>query len=166
MEANLGIPESAEPINQEVQDQIVEPFVQAVQAALSEMAGTEVMVQSVYRSRRHSRLGDIEVAIDLTSSEPRVLVLSFLHKTAANLAGQMLPENAAELDENLIRDCMGEIANVVAGQAKSLLAGTPHQFTFSLPQVLASSENLHQGLESLVITFLCDQGAFALRLIQ
>jgi hypothetical protein len=37
---------------------------------------------------------------------------------------------------------MGEIANVVAGQAKALLASTPYEFTFSLPRVAvgASSE--------------------------
>jgi chemotaxis protein CheX len=70
------------------------------------------------------------------------------------------------VDENLIRDCAGEIANVVAGQAKAMLAGGPYRFTFALPQVIADAKEWQhqQGLDCLVVAFKSDQGEFALLL--
>jgi chemotaxis protein CheX len=87
-------------------------------------------------------------------------------RTAAGLAGRILAGVTQEVDENLIRDCVGEIANVVAGQTKAMLAGGPYRFAFSLPQVGDSKEYPpQQGLECLVIAFSSDQGEFDLQLV-
>ena len=72
-----------------------------------------------------------------------------------------------ELDENLIRDCMGEIANVVTGQAKAMLAETPYGFAFSLPPIVVDSKEFRPPspcLDCLIVAFLCDQGEFAMQL--
>jgi CheY-specific phosphatase CheX len=157
-----------EPTNQDVLDQLLEPFIAGVHAALSEMAGTEVAVQSVHRATELTKRDDIEVMVELTSANLRVLILSFPEKTATNLARNILAENAPELDESLIQDSMGEIANVVAGQAKSLLAGTPDHLTFSLPKLFGSSDELRtpEGMETFAATFLCDHGPFVLQVMR
>jgi CheY-specific phosphatase CheX len=94
------------------------------------------------------------------------LVLSFPQTTAAALARRILAGVTTEVDESLIRDCVGEIASVVTGQAKALIAERPFRFGFSLPQVVVNAEEFQpqQGSDSLVVEFNCDQGEFALQL--
>jgi chemotaxis protein CheX len=84
-----------------------------------------------------------------------------------SLAGRALAGVTEELTEDIVRDCLGEIANVVAGQAKALLAGTPYHFTFSTPTVVAGGG--HEGGATpgggyLVVLFGSDVGDFALQL--
>ncbi len=61
---------------------------------------------------------------------------------------------------------MGEITNVIAGQAKALLHGTPHHFSFSPPVVTGPSAGLKlpENMDSLVLAFDSDVGGCALQL--
>jgi hypothetical protein len=61
---------------------------------------------------------------------------------------------------------MGEIANVVAGQAKAMLAETPYRFVFALPPIVVHAKDfrLPSGLDCLMVAFTCDYGEFALQL--
>jgi len=147
-------------------DKLLEPFVTAVYTALREMAGVEAAVQAVSQKTLDHALGDIAAVIHLKTVSDGFLVLSFPQPTAAVLAGRILAGVTQEVDENLIRDCVGEIANVVAGQAKALLAAAPVQFVFSLPQTVVSAQQFRPrpGLDALVVEFSTDQGEFALQL--
>jgi chemotaxis protein CheX len=156
----------AQPVDGEIRQTLLEPFIEATRTALGEMAGTEVVVRAVLQKRLHGPLGDVAAVLGLRSALEESLVLSFPRRTAAALAGRMLAGVTQELDENLIRDCVGEIANVVAGQAKALLAGGPYHFTFGVPQVVVDGQEFppQQGLDCLVVAFSSDQGDFALQL--
>jgi chemotaxis protein CheX len=158
--------EGAQPIPGEIRDKLLEPFITAACTALREMAGVEVAVQGVYRKTLNHALGDIAAVIKLGSASEGFLVLGFPQRTAAALGGRILAGVTPEVDENLIRDCVGEIANVVAGQAKALLAGAPYRFAFSLPQVVMSAQEFQPppGLDAAVVAFCSEQGGFALQL--
>jgi chemotaxis protein CheX len=158
--------EGAQPVVREIRDQLLEPFIQAARAALGEMAATEVAVRAVYQKALHHTLGDIASVLGLLSGVEGFLVLGFPERTAAALARRILAGATEEVDENLIRDCVGEIANVVAGQAKAILAGTPYHFDFSLPGVVTGAKELptRQRLDCFVVAFRSDQGDFSLQL--
>ncbi len=158
--------EGAQPVVGELRAKLLEPFIAATCAALGEMAGTEVVVRAVYQKTMHHALGDIAAVFRLRSATEGSLVLSFPQRTAAALAGRILAGVTQEVDENLIRDCAGEIANVVAGQAKALLAETPYRFAFFMPQVVIDAKEFRppQGLDCLVVAFRSDPGEFALQL--
>ena len=102
----------------------------------------------------------------LTSASAEALILGFPQRTAAALASRILTGVTTEVDQNLIRDCMGEIANVVTGQAKALLAETAYRFVFALPPVVDDVKKFRHspGLDCLMVVFTCDQGEFALQL--
>ena len=150
----------------DVRGQLVEPWLEATRAALGEMAGTEVSVKAIYKAPGQDKLGELNAVVPITSSSLRALILSFPHHTATGLARRILPE-PENVDETLVQDCVGELANVVSGQAKALLAGTPYQFTFSLPKVVVGPNpiQLEEGETNLVIALKCDQGELALRLV-
>ena len=84
-------------------------------------------------------LGDIAAVLTLTSA-PGAMVLGFPEQTASALAGRILSGVTAVIDGQLIRDCVGEIANVIVGQAKAMLAGTSYHFAFSVPNVTAACD--------------------------
>jgi len=158
--------EERQPIDADTREHLVEPFISAVSVALAEMTGTEVVVQDVYRGMPRDTSGYLAAVVALTSSCTDSLVMSFPRQTAAALARQMLAEAADQPDESLIRDCVGEMGNVIAGQAKAMLAGTPHQFAFSIPKVVECDESRgRQKQECLVVAFNTAQGEFTMRLI-
>jgi chemotaxis protein CheX len=157
----------ARPVDGEARVQPLESFIAATTVALAEMAGTEVAVQGVYRATLDRPSGDITVALRLRMATEGMLVLNFPARTAAALAGRVLAEVQEAMNESLIRDCVGEIANVIAGQAKTLLAGTPHQMTFSLPQVVVGGRpefGTEPGYGCTVVAFRSDAGDFTMRL--
>lgn len=157
----------AQPVSSQVREQLLEPFISAASLTLSELAQTEPAVRSVYRTALPRTLGDISAVLGLTAEGDGVLVLSFPARTAVALAGRVFSEVNQVPDDDLVRDCMGEVANVIAGQAKTLLAETPYQLVLATPSVL-SGAGLEFGsrpdAKGLVVVFGSDVGDFALQL--
>jgi chemotaxis protein CheX len=181
VDASEIVAEGGQPVSDQIRDELLEPFITAVCTALGEMAGTEVVVRAVYQKplplppsslspdgeRGTGQEGDVSAVVELRSATGGSLVLRFPERMAAALAGRILAEVREQADADLIRDCVGEIANVVAGQAKALLAGTSHRFAFSLPKVVAGQAPDLQpepGQDCLVVNFSSELGDFAMQL--
>lgn len=157
-----------QPVDDATRDGLLAPFIAATQTALGEMAGTEVAVRAMYRSTRIDAPADIRVALKLASASTQLMILAFPEATATSLAWRMLAGTNDAIDDPLIRDCAGETANVIAGQAKALLAETPRRFTFSVPEIVADTDRLEapSGMAFLVVTFTTELGPFTLVLGQ
>jgi chemotaxis protein CheX len=157
--------EEALPVSPEVQEQLLDPFIAATRAALSEMTAADVMTRGTWLCPANPEFGDISVVLRLTSAREEFLVLSFPERTAAELARRMLTGVSTDLDGQLIRDCLAEIGNVVAGQAKALLGGTPYQFSFSLPRIALGADclALPQNCDCHAIAFSGEVGEFAVQ---
>ena len=155
-----------QPVTPELRAELLEPLITGVRQTLREMAKTEVVVRAVYQRENVVALGDVSAALALSHSLEGALILSLSMKTAEALARRILADAAAELDPTLIKDCMGEVVNIIAGQAKALLAGTPNHFVFSTPTVTVGQHGMKvpDNMSSLVIAFHSDHGAFALQL--
>jgi chemotaxis protein CheX len=128
------------------------------------MAGAEVMVRAVSRTRPCVTAGNISAVLELKGEVVKLLVLSFPEATAAALAVRMLAGVTETPDDSLIRDCVGEMANVIAGQAKAMLAGTPYRFAFSVPRIVAGTADFQPppGLDNFAITLDTGQGEFTM----
>ena len=165
MEKHEVIFEGAPTVVGEIRANLLEPFIEATTTALGEMAGAEVNVRTIHQQAIPQRLEDITAVVEMMSATGGFLILSFPQRTAAALAARMLAGVTQEVDDSLIRDCVGEIANVIAGQAKAILAGGPYRFTFSIPKVLSSVSEFRPppGMNCLAIIFGSDQGDFAVQ---
>jgi chemotaxis protein CheX len=155
------------PVAEEIRDNLREAFVAAVGAALSEMAGVEAVVREVLPKTPDAPLGGILAVLELQSALAGPLVLAFPEATASSLASRVLTGVTGEVDASLVRDCVGEIANVVAGQAKAMLAGTAFHFTFAIPKVVMDEAPVLrpvQGRDCLGISFDSELGGFTLHL--
>ena len=117
-------------------DEVVQAFVTAVETAVREMAGVEAVASPVHPITGPKDFGDLSAVLKLTSGAEGCFVLSVPIATADTLARRILADVMPEPAPDMVRDCLGEVANVVAGQAKSLLAGTQYHFLFATPIVV------------------------------
>jgi chemotaxis protein CheX len=155
-----------QPVDDEIRNNLLVPFVAATRAALGEMAGVEIDVRAVSRQSLSCALGDIAAVVAIRSAPAGSLVVGFSERTAAALARRILGEVTSEVDESLVRDCMGEIANVIVGQAKAMLAESTFQIVFSLPQIVINSSEFRSppDLNCFVMEFNSECGDFNIQL--
>lgn len=115
--------------------EVVEAFTSAATTALQELAQLEIVVEQVDDEAGLSTRGSLVIAtIALVREPPGSLSLVLAGETAAALASRYLPPGTA-LTAELIDDVAGEFVNVIAGQAKTMLKGTPYHFLLSTPAV-------------------------------
>jgi CheY-specific phosphatase CheX len=155
-------PADARPIPAALHEQLLAPFVEGVETALREVAGTEAALRTSYQAQSHQAGGELVVTLDLHGATAHGLVLAVGAATAAALARRVLRDTLPDPDDALIRDCLGEVANVAAGQAKALLHGTPHAFTFGTPRSQLPDAD---GKATLVAVFATDVGEVVVRVI-
>jgi CheY-specific phosphatase CheX len=137
-----------------------------VRATLIEMAGIDVTPGSISDAGTVPLACDIAVVVELGSTQPGTLTLGFPQRTAEGLAARILAEVKVPTDDLVISDCVREIANVVAGQAKTALAATPQRFSCSLPGIGDAGTlrtPLHVG-EGFFVVFDSPAGEFGLLL--
>lgn len=157
----------ARPIPDDIRRDILDAFIAATCATLAEMAETGADARDVYASATPRPSGDIIVVLGLTPTPGAMLVLDFPGPTASALASRVLAGADGASDDAIIRDCMGEITNVIAGQAKAMLHGTPYRFAFSTPRIVSGRGPVpatETGRDFLVVVFASDAGDFTLHL--
>lgn len=137
-----------------IPDELTGAFAAAVESTLREMAG----VGAVRRDPTGLTAADVTVAMGLDGDAPRWAVLLLPAGTADALARRVLA-GVADPDGGFVRDCGAELLNVVAGQAKTLLFGTPYHFTFTTPTTPPAGPG-----PGVALGFDSDCGPFALRL--
>jgi CheY-specific phosphatase CheX len=145
-------------------DELVEAVATAVPFSLREMAAVEAVVRGTRPATEADQTADVSAVVQLSASGCRWrLVMSFPKQTAAALAQRILAGTVDEVPADMVGDCMGEVANVVAGQAKGLLVGSPSHFTLSTPSVRTGGPvEVASGL--WVIQFDSDVGEFTVHL--
>jgi len=156
-----------QPVYAEIRKNLLEPFIESTSITLQEMAGVKVSVNSVYQKSNYKLFGDISAIIGFVAPGEGALVLSFPEATANAVVQRVLAGIADHPDNDMIRDCVGEIINVVAGQAKGILAPTKYHFSFSTPTIISGTnhEIRHKpNMACMVIAFGSEVGPFALQL--
>src|SRR5436190_21938258 len=115
---------------------VLEPFVTAVATAFRESAGMDVTVGTVVQSTDPELLSGDSVFLRLEAEISGWLVLCVPSAIAAKLARRVLGEAVNEVDADIIQDCLAELLNVIAGQAKALTFGSPWHFSLSTPTAI------------------------------
>ncbi|MCP4003894.1 MAG: chemotaxis protein CheX [bacterium] len=111
-------------------------LISATRDTLSTMAMIEL--ESIEHTESENPAAEL---LDITSlltlkGEPtheRTLLITVARELACEIVGAMLGDEPDKLDEAELLDGIGEVANMVAGIAKSALADAPQAFTLALP---------------------------------
>lgn len=126
--------------------EVAQAFTSAAITALQELTQLEALSEGA----PGVALADLTTSI-VTASLPLMravsgrMTLALSAVTALRIATRYLPEGT-QLTEEIIDDVVGEFANVIAGQAKTILKGTPYHFTMTTP-VVARTRNSSQSTD-------------------
>lgn len=145
--------------------QYIEPFVDATVNVMKELFGLEAAPGRPFLIRR-DECADWNVSgiIGIAGDSRGVVVISYGKDSAAALTARLLGTAADAVDINVdVLDAVGEVVNIVAGNAKKGLE--QYRLTISLPSVvLGTCHQIKwpQGVPIVAIPFECDLGRFQL----
>ncbi|MFC1571989.1 chemotaxis protein CheX [Candidatus Eisenbacteria bacterium] len=121
----------------QMQQDLVRPFVEGVRSTMSTMAGLEPVERCVEIAETGRFHGDITALMGLTGKSGEGFVGITLESSLAQLVvSKILGLDPGELEPIDITDGVGELINMIAGTAKSILNGTQYQFNCALPNVI------------------------------
>jgi len=113
---------------------VVNPFLDAVMDVLSTMAQITPAPGKPYIKGNRLAKGDITGIIGITGSAKGTIALTFTENCAIQVVSNMLGEEVTDVE--VLRDGIGEVTNMVAGQARQGLAKIDLKFHASIPIVI------------------------------
>jgi chemotaxis protein CheX len=131
--------------------------------ALTETACTEPEVACTFRQSLHRWLGHVSAEIRTQGSPIGAIAFGATESGAMELTRRVLGNANRSIDAAIVEDCIAELANIIAGQAKALLAGTNFRFTFAKPEVRSAESNRSEFAtqQILVVSLMTDLGPLA-----
>lgn len=117
----------------------INPFIRAIKNVFSTMLKTEVAVQKPHVKTDARASADVSGVIGFTGDATGCVVLSFPKEVACNAASTFagLPITLESPD---LVDAIGELANMVAGNAKKDFEGV--RISISLPSVIIGEDHI------------------------
>ncbi len=143
----------------------INPFISSFTNTVKTMMDLDVKTLKPYIRDETATLGDITGVIGF--AEKKIMgsvALSFPKEAALILYEGMTGEREEELTPD-VEDCIGEVANMVAGGAKTVLASQGLSFNISVPSVVVGENHtIRHRAETpiVVIPFLVEEIKFVM----
>jgi chemotaxis protein CheX len=119
-----------QPLNVE----FVNPFVESTYAVFRTMLGMQLKRGSLYLKQGFQPSHEISGIIGLSGRAQGVVLLGMGREVATEVTNFLTEQRPLDIDSDVI-DAIGELANMIAGGAKTALADL--QMSISLPSVIA-----------------------------
>ena len=141
-----------------MQVELINPFITALVNAFDTMLECKVTRGSIALKENAQPLHEVSGLIGLSGRAVGTVVVSLSEEVALKAASGLLMTEATEVDDDVI-DAVGEIANVVAGRAKSELE--EYELSVSLPSVITGRGHevrFPSNVTPICISFDCPWG--------
>jgi chemotaxis protein CheX len=116
--------------------EFINPFLQAAVTVLKTMAFTEAQVGKPFlKGKTPLSQGDITSIVGLTGVMNGSLAVSFSETAILQVVSNMFGEAFKEVNEE-VRDAVGELSNMISGDARRVLAEQGYQFQAAIPTVI------------------------------
>ena len=146
-----------------MQVEYINPFLTATIKVLSSMAMTEAKPGKPGKKSESTADGIISAVLALTGGTNGSIALSFTESCIVGIVNNMLGEEYTALNDD-IKDAVGEIVNMVSGEARRELANKGFIFQGSLPTILeGENHRIEHSIEGTVarIPFQTSYGRFS-----
>lgn len=140
----------------------INPFISATLQALEVMALLHATRGAPFAKAGTAVNGDISGVIGLAGQATGSIAITFPAPLAARIYSQMVGEEVSEITEG-VKDAVGEIANMIAGGAKAVLAQKGFTFRIAIPTIVVGKNHTvdHKGAgPCLVVPFHLDEHTF------
>ena len=140
----------------------INPFIESTLRSLEMMAN--IAAEKIGLSVKEDLITsyDISAIIGITGDTSGSIILSFPANLACKIAGNMLMEDVTEMNQS-VEDAIGEIGNIVVGDARRSLIQDGHQLNISIPTVvIGSGHKISRSgdVPCIAIPFTTDFGDF------
>jgi len=140
----------------------INPFLEGTISVLSTMAFVNPKPGKPRLKTDNRAVGDVSGIIGLTGDAKGSLALSFSEGCIIKIVNNMLGESFTEVNSD-IQDAVGEITNMISGDARKRLEADGFKITAAIPTVVSGKnheiKHVVQG-PSIVIPFDIDEGPF------
>ena len=113
----------------------INPFIESTLRALEMMAGITAEKTGLEIRDDHITAYEISSIIGITGETSGSIIISMPAALACRIASNMLMEEITELNRN-VEDAIGEIGNIVVGDARRALIQDGHSLNISIPTVV------------------------------
>jgi len=113
----------------------INPFIKATIHVLNTAGRTEVSAGKPYLKKDKFARGDVSAIIGLTGDVGGTISVSFTEKCILSIVTAMFCEEVTTLNQE-IGDAVGEISNMISGQARQVLEGMNLNLQAAIPSVI------------------------------
>lgn len=146
----------------EISDKIIE----SAKEIFSSMVMMEISVSGDNTSKSEPLVESISGVIGLAGTHKGVLAIHIPNKVAMAITSSFLGMDVDEINED-VEDAVGELANMLGGNVKSILSENGRDINLSLPSTITGQQYDFQPTkeaERIIIPFRCDAGDFSIDL--
>lgn len=140
----------------------INPFIESTLRSLEMMAGIQAEKAELALKEDLITTYDISAIIALTGETSGSIIITMPTKLACKVASNMLMEEITHMDKN-VEDAIGEIGNIVVGDARRALVQEGHHLSISIPTVvLGPGHKISRSgdIPCIAIPFRTDYGNF------
>lgn len=145
----------------------INPLLESTVTVLSTMAMVDAKPGAPSIKEGNDNLGVVTGQIDLAGKDTNgSLAISFSKPAILDIAQKMLGETLDTIDETVV-DVVGEITNMITGNAKRLYSEQGMDFDLTLPSMMVGqSQPLQHSVQGspILLPFSTDAGEFYLEL--
>lgn len=144
--------------------EVAKPFVDAAKHVLTMMAQLEPKPGKPYVKKVKEADGDVSAVVGLTGDRNGSISISFSKKCAIAIVKNMLGDDIIDIIQDA-KDAVGEITNMISGQARAGLSQLGLNLSASTPTVIFGDNHTITHITSgtvVAIPFTTAQGNFTL----
>ena len=130
--------------------EIAKHFVKATVVILSTMAGITATPGKPYVKKDQAAKGDISAIIGVTGPKNGTISVSFSTQSATGLVTGMLGDAVEDLNQDM-QDAVGEVANMISGQARAGIAEAGLVLNGSTPSVVVGKNHIIHHISKAVV---------------
>lgn len=133
----------------------INPFIASVQHVFKTMLNAEIFVSKPTLKDDNTPHADVSAIIGYSGNATGCVSLCFSRQSALKIASQFAGAELTSTDAAEVGDALGELANMVAGQAKAKLPA--ESISISLPRVVMGHDLVVvTSRKAPVVLLLCD----------
>jgi chemotaxis protein CheX len=142
----------------------ITPFIDATIHVLDTIAFTKAESGKPFLKKDRYAQGDVSAVIGLTGDVKGTISVSFTEKSILTIVKNMFQEEIAEINDD-VGDAVGEIANMISGQARQRLEVLGRNLKAAIPTVIMGKDHTIAHITEqkiIAIPFRSDSGEFTI----
>ncbi len=143
---------------------LINPFINATINVLETMAFVKVTAGIPYGKKDNTAVGDVTGVLGLTGVAHGTIAVTFEEKCILTVVSNMFGEEMGSLNED-IADAVGELTNMISGQARRELDEIGKVFKAAIPSVITGKNHTirhYSDGPKIAIPFKTDGGEFTI----